>query len=478
MSHFTVLVIGDNPEEQLAPFQENNSANCPKEYLEFHDVEQEYRNQYKEETRKEFYCSSNNSWGRGLNHKNFKLVIDKSISNNVILDLNKEDGGGMDYFEKGKKYSCYEKAKEHRCPDTHIWIEVIDVLESTHPTPGICFTGKIEVQRIDPPKEITLKEYYPDGFESFIKEWAGYEKDAETGKYGYWENPNAKWDWHQLGGKWNGYFKIYPRKTKILSDDEIGNKMYREFRLALTITKKAIKLQQKQSESQYHTNDLIEFWSSKGISGGYEIEKRLTELRTPVYIDTDVVIGQPGFQGTIPDPGRADQCFKNQIDFDSMYLDARKKAIERYERTERIFGGKIPELEHSWKVIADDDSEFKDLGWDEKGKLYNKQPGMKRLKEVVSSPSISKENKDFISSFNFNLGDYQIPKELFAKRAGEKSIVTFAVIKDGKWYERGKIGWWACVSNEKDDKTWETEFNRLIKDLPENTKLSVYDCHI
>jgi hypothetical protein len=57
-------------------------------------------------------------------------------------------------------------------------------------------------------------------------------------------------------------------------------------------------------------------------------------------------------------------------------------------------------------------------------------------------------------------------------------VVTFALIKDGKWYERGEMGWWAIVSNEKDDETWAIEFKKLIKDLPDDTLISIYDCHI
>lgn len=33
--HFTVLVVGDNLEKALAPFQQNNMGDCPQEYLEF-----------------------------------------------------------------------------------------------------------------------------------------------------------------------------------------------------------------------------------------------------------------------------------------------------------------------------------------------------------------------------------------------------------------------------------------------------------
>ncbi len=55
MSHFTVLVVGENPEDQLAPFQENNMDDCPEEYLEFFDVTEKYQKQYQE--RKQDYQS-------------------------------------------------------------------------------------------------------------------------------------------------------------------------------------------------------------------------------------------------------------------------------------------------------------------------------------------------------------------------------------------------------------------------------------
>ena len=53
MSHYTCLIIGDNPEKQLAPFQENNMGDCPKKYLEFKDLEEEYAKDYEEGTSSE-----------------------------------------------------------------------------------------------------------------------------------------------------------------------------------------------------------------------------------------------------------------------------------------------------------------------------------------------------------------------------------------------------------------------------------------
>jgi hypothetical protein len=57
-------------------------------------------------------------------------------------------------------------------------------------------------------------------------------------------------------------------------------------------------------------------------------------------------------------------------------------------------------------------------------------------------------------------------------------IKTFAVLKDGQWYEIGKMGWWAMVSDEKDKEAWDSEFKKLIEGLPDDTLISIYDCHI
>ena len=45
--HFLVMTIGEDPEEQLEPFRENNFGTCREEYLEFHDVEDEFRERYR-----------------------------------------------------------------------------------------------------------------------------------------------------------------------------------------------------------------------------------------------------------------------------------------------------------------------------------------------------------------------------------------------------------------------------------------------
>ena len=53
---------------------------------------------------------------------------------------------------------------------------------------------------------------------------------------------------------------------------------------------------------------------------------------------------------------------------------------------------------------------------------------------------------------------------------------TYALVKEGEWYAKGEMGWWAVSSNE--DENWSEEFGKMIKSLPEDTLLTLVDCHI
>lgn len=47
--------------------------------------------------------------------------------------------------------------------------------------------------------QVPFKELYPT-IEAFLRDWHGQDIDELTGRYGYWQNPNAKWDWYDGGG--------------------------------------------------------------------------------------------------------------------------------------------------------------------------------------------------------------------------------------------------------------------------------------
>lgn len=169
MSHFTTLVILDNykakskepgnnlVDEAMAPYMENCCGEPERKYMEFYDVEEEYRKRYEEE-KPEYIVMPD---GRLLPpHDNeFAVKVDKG--------------------EKEKNPFAMTK-------------QVIP--------------SNLEKRNVD------WSEIYPT-FEEFIEDYGGYKKDDITGKYGYWQNPNAKWDWYEIGGRWAGFFKLKPGET-------------------------------------------------------------------------------------------------------------------------------------------------------------------------------------------------------------------------------------------------------------------------
>lgn len=58
------------------------------------------------------------------------------------------------------------------------------------------------------------------------------------------------------------------------------------------------------------------------------------------------------------------------------------------------------------------------------------------------------------------------------------SFGTFAVVKDGQWYEKGEMGYWAMVSNAKGEPEWSEEYSSLLDSVSDDTMLTIVDCHI
>lgn len=54
---------------------------------------------------------------------------------------------------------------------------------------------------------VPLNQIYAT-FEEFVEDWYGEEgRDPLHNRYGRYANPNSKWDWWQVGGRWSEYFK-------------------------------------------------------------------------------------------------------------------------------------------------------------------------------------------------------------------------------------------------------------------------------
>lgn len=132
MSHFTCLVIGENPEAQLAPFHEFECTGDNDEYVQSVDRTDECREAYQE------YLKENSS-GDGTPAKSFLDFVQADYGVEVVLS------GQQPAIEGNHKYGYIQLNDKG---------DVAQVIRRT--------------------------------------------------------NPNAKWDWYLLGGRWTGYFTLKP----------------------------------------------------------------------------------------------------------------------------------------------------------------------------------------------------------------------------------------------------------------------------
>lgn len=160
MSHFTVLVIGSNWKEQLHPYWELD--------LSQDDMKKDIRAEFQDRT-------------------------------DELLE---------EYNTKGTEKVIM--------PDGRMlfpWDEEFKVL--TESKKGFKSYKTVIPEGLEK-REVPFKELYPS-FDDFATEWHDYQKN-DDGKYGYYCNPNAKWDWYSMGGRWSGFFRLkngFPREGKL-----------------------------------------------------------------------------------------------------------------------------------------------------------------------------------------------------------------------------------------------------------------------
>ncbi len=177
-------------------------------------------------------------------------------------------------------------------------------------------------------------------------------------------------------------------------------------------------------------------------------------------------VGEPGIMTPKAKAGEADQAKKKDIDFETMRRAAEERAAKIYDAVARVIDG-TPECE-SWDSVRE---RFTDI--EAAREFYRTQ---ERAAKFIAF-SNSKEGMETIG-WRQSVEEFCIPRDQYLRAARDEAIQTFAVVKDGKWYEKGKMGWFACVSGEKDPETWTAMFNQLIESASEETMLTVVDCHI
>lgn len=274
------------------------------------------------------------------------------------------------------------------------------------------------------------------GNEEALKDWTiravgAYWLDSpesgayKDGKYGYMNtyNPDSRWDWYKLGGRWRGFFQ----------------------------TKEGVKVGYNASQRLFITPD-----NARGIVA-------------EAGVDSVALLGDPGSFG---DPegesmeGRADLIRKGDIDFDAMRSLAGMNAEMMYDKFENVTTG-LP-VPPTWSEVRAK-YEHMENGIEEARNEFNGYLWVQALKENNLNPFLS----DIHDYWCVNAGG----REAFIKGAQNDSVTPYAVLMDGQWHEKGTMGLFGFSTNEMGEEDWAQKVSDLIDGLDDDVWLAVYDIH-
>ena len=229
----------------------------------------------------------------------------------------------------------------------------------------------------------TKEEFDNDTVDEDIK--YGYIIDNEDGTYKVIKrtNPNKKWDWYVVGGRWS--------------------------------------------------NNLL------GKDGNYHDSLRKGDID---------IIGMEN-----------DSISRNLADYDKVMEEAKS-----------LFG------DNYFDMIMD----FKD--WETiRNEVKDNDRDVDTARDVYHNQNIAKVIKSFQSKgetdwYFVDYKDFICTREEKIEKARKLPKMFFAYLGNDGWHERGEMGWWASVSNEQTD--WDTKAASIFDSIPDDTVVTVVDCHI
>jgi hypothetical protein len=364
MSHFTVLIIGDNPEELLAPFDEG---------IQVEPYEDE-----------ELDPAAARDWAQ-------KVVDDPSKIS--------------DSWRKPSPEEVEAQLQEYK-----------------------------EFAALDPSDEKDAAR---------LLEWYGGHTPADyvrksDGRYVRLSryNPKSKWDWYQLGGRWRGSLKVTETAWTRMTTENVDS-----------LGEKSWTFLPEYNNGRVHTDE-------------------------PMWVDT---------------------CLKGDLDLEGMAAEQIRKAKLAISRLVEFIAenGQPPSAEWMDKL--------------DRGELHPKSEEFPAIREAFwRGPWMSKFNKlawDARSSKTddedahvglgldtgwWNVDDFRLVTEnadgaqRFLDSQLARAVPGFAMLDaEHGWMEPGKMGWWGMSTDTAESRDAFRDVKlKLVKELPDATRLSVYDCHI
>lgn len=215
MSHFVVMVIGEDVNGQMEPYQENNMGDCPTEYLEFINVDDEEKEYY------QTALAHNEDLNRNkltINSFDMKRINDAK-EGELLLNI-KNESSLMTHVSEG---DIYQLAKSIEYKDLEFYVKILEIVNEK----------TLTIEKLSNQEQILLKDKM--SYIEYMENYCGYKYSQENEAFGYYENKNAKWDWWVLGGRWSGFLKLKKdfELTSVRTSDghPISNELIKDLRV-------------------------------------------------------------------------------------------------------------------------------------------------------------------------------------------------------------------------------------------------------
>jgi hypothetical protein len=371
MSHFSVLVIGPDPEGQLAPYHEFECTGRVDEYVKSVDQLEEARTAYAKAT-STFYRGPDGALVDAYDDRFYREPTPEETAK-IGPMMGTGCGHGLSWHSKDWGDGLGYRGKINFLPEGWVEAEVPRRETETFAQYVEDYYGRKRVPAV----------HEPDLHGEHKYGWYRTDAAGEVIELVDRTNPNAQWDWYEVGGRWTGFFTLKP-----------------------------------------------------GAPGK---------------------TGRPGLMTAPAEPGTADVTLKGGVDFEAMRDKAGDRVGRLWDRVRAI----APDPWETWESVRARLTEIKAAR-----AFYHDQPGVKALRE----------SKD--PELLWDLDELVQPREACVAAARDAAVVPYALVRDGVWIAKGKVGWWGCSDDQVDQAAWNRQVNEALDALPDDTLLTIVDCHI
>lgn len=398
MSHFPVLVIGEDPVKLLAPYHEFECTGEDDEYIQDIDETEEYREVYEEDT---------------------TTMVQSPKGERTVWDYS-EIPEGSEKIEVPTKelktftqYVLAQVAYEHGAPHT---LRPGEERTEDHKFHFIELDEKDEVVRV-------------------VKR----------------TNPNSHWDGWVLGGRWGRFFKL-KAGVEFDIDNVGGGSMY---------------------TAEHYLHD--------GLPGAEE------------YVShPSTVENRRRWVAELTAKHSVDHARVKDIDFEAGRDHAEEGARMLFAKWQAIYErhGKPLPFEHFLELQDVAVNKLKEQGIEAeqvtslyghiKYKVSREAQERERAQQSYNAqPAIKAESQErLIGLRSTPVEEFGYDEEVYVAKMRDKAMTPYAVVKDGKWFAKGKMGMFAHSEDNMTEEEWVKQVHKLYEELPEDALLTLVDCHV